>query len=145
MGLTFRYFNQKPKRELMKYLILLFAITANAEPLSKIIDKLEVIESNGNSQAIGDNGKALGCLQIWSIMVAECNRILKRNEFSDKDRLSRSKSRQMATVFLSHQRTRYFKKYGKYPTSAELASAWNTGSIFKQNTKYKNKYKELVK
>ena len=129
----------------MKYLILLFAMTANAEPISTIIDKLEVIESNGNTQAIGDNGKAVGCLQIWSIMTKECNRILKRNEFTDKDRLSRSKSRQMATVFLSYQRTRYFKKYGKYPTSAELASAWNTGSIFKQNTKYKKKYKELVK
>jgi hypothetical protein len=127
----------------MRYLILLLAITANAEPLSAVVDKLEAIESNGNTQAIGDNGKAIGCLQIWRIMVAECNRILKRDEFSDKDRLSRSRSRQMATVFLSYQRTRYFKRFGKYPTSAELASAWNTGSIFKQNTKYKNKYKEL--
>ena len=127
----------------MKYLILLFAMTANAEPISAIIDKLEVIESNGNTKAIGDNGKAVGCLQIWRIMVAECNRILKRDEFTDKDRLSRSESRKMATVFLSYQRTRYFKKYGEYPSDEVLATSWNTGSIFKQNTKYKNKYKRF--
>ena len=111
--------------------------------LNGVIDRLEVIESNGNTKAIGDNGRAVGCLQIWRIMVKECNRLVKRNEFNDDDRFSRSRSRQMATIFLSHQRTRYFKKFGKYPSELVLASSWNTGSIFKQNTKYKNKYKAV--
>ena len=33
----------------------------------KLLDALIQVESNGNDKAIGDNGKAIGCLQIWKI------------------------------------------------------------------------------
>ena len=33
----------------------------------RLLDALSKVESNGNDKAIGDNGKAIGCLQIWKI------------------------------------------------------------------------------
>ena len=33
----------------------------------RLLDALIKVESNGNDKAIGDNGKAIGCLQIWKI------------------------------------------------------------------------------
>tara|TARA_R110000851_G_scaffold43505_1_gene107503 strand:- start:1293 stop:1766 length:474 start_codon:yes stop_codon:yes gene_type:complete len=34
---------------------------------TELIDALIQIESNGNDDAVGDNGNAIGCLQIWKI------------------------------------------------------------------------------
>ena len=33
----------------------------------KLLNALIKVESNGNDKAIGDNGKAIGCLQIWKV------------------------------------------------------------------------------
>lgn len=119
-----------------------FTVQAQDYKLKDIIDTLIRVESDGNQYAIGDNGRAVGCLQIWPIMVKECNRILGRNEFTIKDRFSVSRSKFMATVFLSRQISNYRKKYGKYPNEFILASSWNTGSIFKKyNRKYITRYK----
>ena len=34
---------------------------------NELVHALIQVESNGNDKAIGDNGKAIGCLQIWKI------------------------------------------------------------------------------
>ena len=34
---------------------------------TELIDALIQVESNGNDDAVGDNGNAIGCLQIWKI------------------------------------------------------------------------------
>ena len=62
---------------------------AEAESIGQVKEKIDpwdlfveaVIwrESRGNSSAIGDNGKAVGVLQIHPIMVREANRILAMN------------------------------------------------------------------
>jgi len=129
----------------MKLILLLaLCLSAGAQDyiLKDVIDNLVRVESDGNTFAVGDNGKAVGCLQIWEIMVKECNRILSRNEFTLKDRLSPRRSKYMATVFLSKQISRYKARLGKFPDEYTLASSWNTGSIFNQlNRKYIVRYK----
>jgi len=45
-------------------LTMLLQLTAQQQEL---VDALIIAESNGNDNAIGDNGKAIGCLQIWEI------------------------------------------------------------------------------
>ena len=102
---------------------------------------LITIESGGDNAAIGDNGQAVGCLQIHPIMVREVNRILGRKVYTLKDRYSRRRSIEMATVFLTRQRNTYFKSFQKYPDYQTLGSGWNTGSIRKQNQKYRLKIK----
>lgn len=66
------------------------------------VDAMIWNESRGNDSAVGDNGKAVGCLQIHKIMVREVNRILKRNKvdkrYSYNDRWDRQKSIEMFEI-----------------------------------------------
>jgi len=125
-------------------LILALSISAGAQEyaIKDVINTLVKVESDGDSKAIGDNGRAHGLLQIHPIMVKECNRLLGRDEFTLKDRFSPSRSKYMATVFLSRQISLYVKQCGKYPDELTLANSWNTGRIFnKINRKYIVRYK----
>ena len=58
-----------------------------------LIDAIIYVESRGHDSAIGDRGKAVGCLQIQPICVREVNRILRKHKsnvrYSLQDRYSR--------------------------------------------------------
>lgn len=128
----------------MKYLILLLAITASAQDytIKSVIDTLAKVESDGRTKVIGDNGQAVGLLQIHPIMVDECNRLAGSKKFTLADRFNAKKSRYMATIYLSHQINRYKRLEGVYPDELLLANSWNMGSIFaKQNLKYRVRYR----
>jgi soluble lytic murein transglycosylase-like protein len=45
-------------------LTLILQLTAQQQNL---VDAIIIVESNGNDEAVGDNGNAIGCLQIWEI------------------------------------------------------------------------------
>ena len=45
-------------------LTLLLQLTTQQQEL---VDAIIMVESNGNDEAVGDNGNAIGCLQIWKI------------------------------------------------------------------------------
>ena len=113
--------------------------------LLQVIMILIQIESGGNVNAVGDGGDAIGCLQIHPVMVKECNRILGRGEFTLANRWSKRLSIQMAYIFLTHQWERYHKDHGEAPSALDLAVAWNTGSIYKDNRLYRRKVKLLLK
>ena len=123
----------------MKYLmvpLLLLSMSASAQwSLDHCIDGLIQIESSGNKYAVGDNGKAVGILQIHPIMVKECNRLLGREEFTVFDRLHVDRSRMMCRVFLSYQIYKWRIAHDEYPTQVRLMSSWNTGNIFKKANK----------
>lgn len=50
------------------------------------------VESKGNPERVGDNGKAVGVLQEWCICIDEANRLLGYNRFSYEDRYDRERS-----------------------------------------------------
>ena len=93
--------------------------TRGTEPPSfeDLLDAIEFVESGGDSNAVGDNGNAIGSFQIWKIYVDDVNRILGNDKYSYTDRLDRSKSRDMATIYLNH--------YGG--TFEEMARKFNGG------------------
>jgi hypothetical protein len=43
--------------------------------IAQVVAALIAVESNGNSSAIGDGGRAVGVLQMWECAVAEANRL----------------------------------------------------------------------
>ena len=45
-------------------LTLLLQLTTQQQEL---VDAIIMVESSGNDEAVGDNGNAIGCLQIWKI------------------------------------------------------------------------------
>jgi hypothetical protein len=101
-----------------------------------LLAALIAVESGGDVNAIGDNGRAIGCLQIHPIMVDECNRILHRKfgplketdfRFTLKHRQWESTSRNMAICYLRYWGSHYKQKHGKEPTYEVYARLWNGG------------------
>lgn len=71
------------------------------ERMGKLIDALIVVESNGNDKAVGDNGAALGCLQIHQGVIADVNRDAK-TPYIHGDAFDRNKARTICKAYLTH-------------------------------------------
>jgi len=107
--------------------LLALASSAQAALSPRLVSALIQVESSGRDHAIGDNGRAVGCLQIHPILVDDVNGILARRGSSTRytlaDRLDRQKSVAMLEVYLSH----YSKQLGRAATEQDLARIWNGG------------------
>lgn len=77
------------------------------------------VESNFNSAAVGDGGKAVGMYQLHKNYVDDVNMILKRKEFTYEDRLNPEKSRKMVEIYLNY--------YGKGLSDMDKARIHNGG------------------
>jgi hypothetical protein len=122
------------------------------DPVSEwdeFIDVVIYVESRGNDSAIGDNGKAVGCLQIHPIAVLEANRILAKYDsptvYSLGDRYNREKSIEMFNVISEEYECCEDYTFMEY---AEIvARRWNGGprgdrkiATIKYWNKIKNEY-----
>lgn len=112
------------------------------EPLINII---AIIESNNNSQAIGDSGKAVGTYQLHKIFVDDVNRIIGSKKYSYADRLNPTKSREMVKIYLQHYATQ--KRLCHKPTCEDMARIINggpNGYKKKSTVKYWSKVKKIL-
>ena len=114
---------------------LLFAVNLSAvdvkEPVIEnqkvsLIDALIQVESNGNVEAVGDNGKAFGCLQIWNIVIQDVNRIYK-TRYKHKDAFNKNKSKQICRLYLTYWGKHYERVTHNKITYEILARIWNGG------------------
>ena len=93
------------------------------------IAALIAVESGGNDHAIdGDNGRAVGCLQIHPAVVEDVNRIgipsyLPGKKFFPEDRFSRLSSTRICRIYLAHYATK--DRLGREPSLEDLARIWN--------------------
>jgi hypothetical protein len=86
--------------------------------LSNLISALIIVESSGNDQAIGDNGRALGPLQIHRGVVQDVNRIT-GSHYKHSEMTNRVAARAVCEAYL--------KAYGKGASTEQLARRWNGG------------------
>ena len=86
--------------------------------LTNLITALIVVESSGNDLAIGDQGRAIGCLQIHKAVVLDVNRIT-GSHYRHQDMTNRVAARAVCEAYLKH--------YGKGATTEQLARKWNGG------------------
>jgi hypothetical protein len=86
--------------------------------LSNLITALIAVESGGNDLAIGDNGRAIGPLQIHRGVVQDVNRITGSN-YQWQQMTNRVQARAVCEAYLKH--------YGKGKTTEEQARIWNGG------------------
>jgi hypothetical protein len=86
--------------------------------LNYLITALMIVESSGNDQAIGDNGRALGPLQIHRGVVLDVNRITGSN-YRHQDMTNRAQARAVCQAYLDH--------YGRGKSFEEQARIWNAG------------------
>jgi hypothetical protein len=93
---------------------------------------LMLLESNGDPSAVGDNGKAIGCLQIHPVLVYDVNRIA-NTKYTLNDRLNPVKSQEMAFI--------YFRHYlGNSAKPEEMARLWNSGPNWRNKKHLTNNY-----
>jgi len=128
------------------FLLMFLPLISNAVSI-KLIEALEQVESNGDVLAIGDYGKAYGCLQIWNIVIQDVNRISKSN-FKHKDAFNRDKAFKIAEIYLNYWGKVYERKTGKKVTNEVYVRLFNGGpSGYKKKStiKYWKKVKEKLK
>lgn len=97
----------------------------------KCFEAFVEVESGGNDSAIGDGGKAVGCIQMWPIMVDEVNRIGKTN-YTYNDRYDRNKCKEMFLIIID-------KKHVN--TIEEMVKIWNPKY---KGSKYNDAYERLL-
>ena len=86
--------------------------------LHSLISALMIVESSGNDQAIGDNGRALGPLQIHREVVLDVNRIT-GSHYRHQDMTNRVAARAVCQAYLEH--------YGRGKSLEDQARIWNGG------------------
>tara|TARA_R110002126_G_scaffold36851_1_gene111729 strand:+ start:1376 stop:1741 length:366 start_codon:yes stop_codon:yes gene_type:complete len=104
------------------------------------------VESGGNDNAVGDNGRALGSMQIWQCVWDDVKSSPTLQDYTYQD----VKKRKIALIVFRLYMARYAtkKRLGRTPTFQDKARIWNGGpnGYKKQATvKYWNKVKELMK
>lgn len=89
----------------------------------QLLEAIIYVESRGNDSIMGDQGKAVGCLQIWEIMVRQVNQDLKLlgsdKHFTYNDRWNCEKSKEMFNIWRDYHHSK--SSYEK------IARNWNGG------------------
>ncbi len=95
-----------------------------------------MVESGGSinpDQAIGDQGRSVGCMQIQMCVIQDVNRVYGTSYTSD-DRNSRKASLEIAEAYLKHWGKVYTKRTGEEPTGEIYAKIWNGGALAYEKT-----------
>lgn len=96
------------------------------QDIDSILPTIITIESNNNPNTIGDNGKAIGLLQIHKECVQDVNRTFNTN-YSHNQMIDSLKSVQVFKLYLTKGINRYMYKYDKYPQTNHIVRMWNGG------------------
>jgi hypothetical protein len=105
-------------------ILLLSATVAQAQVTDLFLNAVERVESRGNTRAVGDQGRALGSLQIWASVVADVNRIAGTN-YRHVDAFDRVKARRICRIYLNHYASP--KRLGRTASLQDYARIWNGG------------------
>ena len=103
------------------------------ELIKFLIPFLCLIESNNDPNAIGDNGKAVGILQIHECVVHDVNKYILANSpqsgtYTLEDRLDPKKSKEICSIYLTIW-GRYYEETTNIPADIEVLSRiWNGGA-----------------
>lgn len=128
-------------------LILLSFMTitfTHSEPdLSSIVKVLKEVESLNDSNAVGDNGKAYGILQIHKVYVDEVNEKC-GTEYTHNDMFDETCAEEVFHLYMELASERFINKYNKLPTEQDIVRMHNGGMYrgyrIKATKKYYNRY-----
>lgn len=133
---------------LIAFLCVLTALSVNAVEVSdRLLHALKMAESGCKSDAIGDNGKAVGILQLHKVYVDDANRIVGYKKYSYNDRYDVHKSEEITLIVLAHYGDIYEYRTGKTCTDEVLARIHNLGYSnwnSELGTMYWNKVKQFM-
>lgn len=85
---------------------------------------LIAVESGGNDRAIGDDGKAFGCLQITESVLKDVERLTGKR-YTQRDCFQRPVAIRIAKTYLAHYCTQ--QRLRREPTLQDYARTWVGG------------------
>tara|TARA_R110000803_G_scaffold36364_1_gene78100 strand:+ start:43 stop:429 length:387 start_codon:yes stop_codon:yes gene_type:complete len=100
------------------------AINQYTMALISLILALIMVESSGNNDAIGDNGKAYGCLQLHAAYVQDAAEYAGKN-WVHEDAFDRNTSIQIFKAYMARYATE--ERLGHKPTASDIARIHNGG------------------
>lgn len=106
--------------------ILLFCLGSSIASAS-VVDAIALVESSGNTRAVGDNGLAKGA---WQMHRAAWNDSAKRLRVTwdfDIDSFNYDRARRIAAEHLRWLCEQFTRKTGRQPTPADQYALWNLG------------------
>lgn len=124
--------------------LLLLAISLNATNLDNVIEILGYVESANNHPLfqVGDNGKAIGYLQLHKVYVDDANRISRCEIFKYSDRLDKQKSISIAKVVLKHYMASYKRDKGKGCNIYQVGYIHNLGGSWRRDNEFNERHKK---
>jgi|TARA_R100000482_G_C5113545_1_gene141814 hypothetical protein len=114
--------------------------------ISALLAALIAVESGGDPNAIGDDGEAVGVLQMHRGVIDDVNRIF-GTDFIYDDRYEEQMSRTIAILYLSYWGGRFEDNTGMKVTAETYARIWNGGPNGwnkKSTDAYWQKVKEIL-
>lgn len=112
-------------------LLLLTAAAAHATVVTdQFLERVAYVESNNRSSAVGDNGKARGAFQFWSIGWEHTSQLRKAKGlpvYSYYAASDAAKATEYARTYLQYLEASLKKSLGREPTAGEVYAAWNCG------------------
>jgi len=90
-----------------------------------LVGAIEQVESGGDVNAIGDNGKALGCLQIWEVCFNDVKHYPEMKGYVYKDVVKRDVAYLVFKLYMKRYATE--KRLGRKVTDQDRARIWNGG------------------
>ncbi len=119
------------------------------QAITVLMPLLIVIESGSNVSAIGDNGRAVGILQIHPVVIADVNRILGKPKYTLSDRRNRAKSEEICRIYLLHHgRGVISREMSLTDRLVALGRIWNGGPEGNKKTstlRYAEKIRKQIK
>ena len=114
--------------------------------LASIMSILKVVETNNDTDSIGDNGRSYGILQIQRSVLSDVNRIY-GTDYRHKDMFNEEASEEVFMLYLCYGKEVFLKKHCRFPTEEEMVRMWN-GGIYKgykynQTKVYYQKYLDV--
>lgn len=107
-------------------ILLSFSLSSFSTNLNIMFEIIKQVETNNEWDAVGDNGKAFGVVQIHKICVDDVNRIY-GTDYEHSDMFNEVCAKEVFILYLTAGIDIYQEKHGKSPTESEIARMWNGG------------------
>ena len=106
--------------------LLLCSLSSFATDLNVMFEVIKDVETNNQWDAVGDNGKAFGVVQIHKICVDDVNRIY-GTDYEHSDMFNEACAKEVFILYLTEGIDHYQVRHGKSPTESQIARMWNGG------------------
>lgn len=118
--------NSIKMKKLLTILIILLSINMYSSDLETIRTVVEMLESQNDTDAVGDQGRAFGILQIHKICVDDVNRVYD-TAYTHEEMFDPVCAREVYKLYIEYGIKLYESKFKEPPNEQQIVRMWNGG------------------